>query len=155
MEYMEGGSLKEASSSYTFSEPQVAYIAKETLQALKYIHKLGLVHRDLKPGNIMLTVNGVVKLSKPFSPIFRGESHSLLVDFGLCEEEHRVIRNPRMVGSPHWMPPEIILKAPYTQKVDVWSLGVTLLQLLDHKGYDMGGSFRVSTAQPFVLQSNS
>lgn len=48
-----------------------------------------------------------------------------------------------MVGSPHWMPPEIILKAPYNEKVDVWSLGVTLLQLIHYKGFDLGSSFRV------------
>ena len=48
-----------------------------------------------------------------------------------------------MVGSPHWMPPEIILKAPYNEKVDVWSMGVTLLQLIDPKGFDLGGTFNV------------
>lgn len=50
-----------------------------------------------------------------------------------------------MVGSPYWMPPEIILKAPYNEKVDVWSLGVTLLQLIDKKGYEYGTPFSVST----------
>lgn len=66
-----------------------------------------------------------------------------LVDFGLCEETERIVRNPRMVGSPYWMPPEIILKAPYAEKVDVWSLGVTLLELIDKKGFDLGTGFNV------------
>jgi len=126
MEFMEGGSLKEAGNSHQFNESQIAYIASECLQALAYLHENGLVHRDLKPGNIMLTVSGVVKL----------------IDFGLCEEIKRVVDAPRMVGSPYWMPPEIVVKAPYNEKVDVWSLGVTLLQLIDRRGFDLGNAIR-------------
>ena len=63
MEFMEGGTLKEASLLHQFSESQIGYIAKEILKGLKYLHENGLCHRDLKPGNIMLTTSGVVKLS--------------------------------------------------------------------------------------------
>jgi len=122
MELMEGGSFKEACDVHTFNESQLAYIAREILQGLKYLHSQGICHRDLKPGNIMLTVTGEVKL----------------IDFGLCEEISEVVQNPRMVGSPLWMPPEIILKAPYNEKTDVWSLGCTLLQLVDPRSFDMG-----------------
>jgi serine/threonine protein kinase len=61
-----------------------------------------------------------------------------------------MVRNPRMVGSPYWMPPEIILKAPYNEKVDVWSMGVTLLQLVDKKGFDIGGPNKVDYYYCFV-----
>jgi len=122
MEFMEGGSLKEASAVHTFNESQIAYIAKEALQALQFMHQNGLVHRDLKPGNIMLTVDGDIKL----------------IDFGLCERTEVLVVNPRIVGSPYWMPPEILLRAPYNEKADVWSLGCTLLQLVDPRSFDLG-----------------
>lgn len=63
MEFMEGGTLTEASKGYNFKEPHVAYVAKNILQGLVYLHDRNLVHRDLKSANIMMTIKGQVKLS--------------------------------------------------------------------------------------------
>lgn len=61
---MEGGTLSEAVKGYEFRESHIAYIARETLQALVYLHQRNWAHRDLKSSNIMLTIGGEVKLSK-------------------------------------------------------------------------------------------
>jgi len=113
MEYLEGGTLHEAAHNHKFSENHVAYVGREVLKALKFLHSKELVHRDLKSQNIMLSINGVVKL----------------IDFGLCAE---LSNGPRdsMVGSPFWMAPEMIKKQTHSYNVDIWSLGVCLLELL-------------------------
>lgn len=63
MEYMQGGTLAEAVERYSFAESSVAYVAREILKALEYLHGHNLVHRDLKSANVMLTVEGKIKLS--------------------------------------------------------------------------------------------
>lgn len=117
MEYMEGGTLKEANDRHNFSEVQIAYIAKFSLKALEYLHHNGIVHRDLKPINIMLTVDAIVKI----------------IDFGLAEDTMELVRKPRMVGSAFWMPPEVIRGEPHGPPADIWSLGMTLLQLANNE----------------------
>ena len=69
MEFMEGGTLTEACKNFAFKEPQIAYVAKNILEGLCYLHDRNLVHRDLKSANIMLTIKGQVKLSA-FSILF-------------------------------------------------------------------------------------
>jgi Protein kinase domain len=72
MELIQGGNLKQASESPCrfFYEPEIAYVAREMLQGIAYLHALKLAHRDLKNINVMLTVNGGIKL----------------IDFGLCAD---------------------------------------------------------------------
>eukprot|EP00012_Vannella_robusta_P002203 CAMPEP_0206186542 /NCGR_PEP_ID=MMETSP0166-20121206/2462_1 /ASSEMBLY_ACC=CAM_ASM_000260 /TAXON_ID=95228 /ORGANISM="Vannella robusta, Strain DIVA3 518/3/11/1/6" /LENGTH=416 /DNA_ID=CAMNT_0053601941 /DNA_START=1087 /DNA_END=2337 /DNA_ORIENTATION=+ len=122
MELLSGGSLSDMHDIAMFEEDQIAYVAQECLQGLHYLHQLGLCHRDIKPGNVMLTNSGCVKL----------------IDFGLCDSVQSIASNPKMVGSPFWMPPEMIFRTPQTTKADVWSLGCTLLQLIDPDGFDIG-----------------
>lgn len=124
MESMEGGSLKDLHELQSFEEDQLAYVAKECLKALDYLHGIGLCHRDLKPGNIMLSTGGTVKL----------------IDFGLCETVQAIAEYPKLVGSPLYMPPEMILNMPQTIKADVWSLGCTLYQLIDPQGFHLGNT---------------
>lgn len=112
MEYMQGGTLAEAVERYAFAESSVAYVAREMLRALDYLHGHNLVHRDLKSANVMLTVEGKIKL----------------IDFGLCVDfTQRKLCH--MAGSPFWMPPEMILGIPHGTPADLWSFAICLLEL--------------------------
>jgi len=112
MEYIEGCNLHDTVLRHKYNEKHIAFISHEVLKALKFLHSQEIAHRDIKTQNIMLTLEGNVKL----------------VDFGLsCE----MGLGPRtsLVGSPYWMPPEMIKNQPYTYNVDIWSLGICILEL--------------------------
>ncbi|KYR00745.1 protein serine/threonine kinase [Tieghemostelium lacteum] len=133
MEFMEGGTLTEACQQYPFQESNIAYVAKEALQGLQYLHQNHLVHRDLKSQNIMMTTNGEIKL----------------IDFGLCSSFANKKQRVRMCGSPLWMPPEMIQQKPHSYSADIWSLGVSLLELANrnqiHKKNPVKTMFMVGT----------
>lgn len=98
-------------------EEEISAICDGVLQGLSYLHSLGRIHRDIKAGNILLTEQGVVKLA----------------DFGSA-----AIKCPAnsFVGTPYWMAPEVILamdEGQYDGKVDVWSLGITCIELAERK----------------------
>jgi len=112
MEHMEGGTLTEATKGHNFTELQIAYVARELLSALVYLHDNKLAHRDLKSGNIMMTIKGQIKL----------------IDFGLCVDVAPGPRND-MVGSPFWMAPEMVGRRPHSTPVDIWSFAISLLEL--------------------------
>lgn len=86
MEFMEGGTLDAALRQRCFPEAEVAYIAKELLKGLEFLHYKNLVHRDVTCNNIMLTCQGKVKL----------------IDLGLCADISKGLRK-RMAGTPGWM----------------------------------------------------
>jgi len=111
-EYLDGGTLTQAVSVHKFKEPEIAYIGREILCALHYLHEQQLAHRDLKSANIMLDMSGGVKL----------------IDFGLCSDisQGEVVH---MVGSPFWMPPEMILRKPHGLLVDIWSFGICTMEM--------------------------
>jgi len=111
-ELLDGGTLTQAVAAHQFEELEIAYVAKEVLNALNFLHTNQMAHRDLKSANIMLTLAGGVKL----------------IDFGLCSDisQGKVVH---MVGSPFWMPPEMILRQPHGLPVDVWSFGVCLMEM--------------------------
>eukprot|EP01088_Endostelium_zonatum_P009302 TRINITY_DN224_c0_g1_i1.p1 TRINITY_DN224_c0_g1~~TRINITY_DN224_c0_g1_i1.p1 ORF type:complete len:666 (-),score=192.69 TRINITY_DN224_c0_g1_i1:175-2172(-) len=126
MEFMEGGSLSEAiKGNGVFEEGAVAYVAKEMLSGIKFLHDRDLIHRDLKSANIMMTIEGDVKL----------------IDFGLCikqkpskktsgeEEAEEDSKLGHMVGSPFWMAPEMIRREKCGREMDIWSFAVCLLEL--------------------------
>jgi serine/threonine protein kinase len=119
MEYLSGGTLRDyvKKSGGRLPEEKAKSIVKSISSALEYMAKYGIVHRDLKPINILLT-------SDPVNPVVK------LVDFGLAKilwpSEH--IKN--YAGTLDFCSPEIILGIPYTQSVDIWSLGVITYYLL-------------------------
>lgn len=98
-------------------EEEISAICDGVLKGLSYLHEFGRIHRDVKAGNILLTENGTVKLA----------------DFGSAS-----IKCPAnsFVGTPYWMAPEVILamdEGQYDGKVDVWSLGITCIELAERK----------------------
>lgn len=112
------------------------YVVKQVLAGLGFLHKYFLAHRDLKSANIMITVHGDVKLSM-FSthPLSYNDFlvsffllSNFLVDFGLCSDisQGEVVH---MVGSPFWMPPEMIKRQPHGLSVDVWSFGICCMEM--------------------------
>lgn len=114
MEFMEGGTLGQAAAKRALHESHVAYLAREVLKGLATIHAIGLAHRDLKPHNIMIDIEGAVKL----------------IDFGLCIDLKKN-RSPRsMVGSAYWMSPEMILRQPHGTATDIFSFGVVMFEVL-------------------------
>lgn len=114
IEYMEGGTLREASKSATFAEGEVAYCAHEILQAVAFMHAHGCVHRDIKSHNVMMTVEGHVKL----------------IDLGLVADVVKGISTMRgILGTTYWIPPEMIRGEPHSYPADIWSLGICLLEL--------------------------
>jgi p21-activated kinase 1 len=64
MEFMEGGTLAQAARDFTFQEKEIAFVAREMLKALSFLHSKKYAHRDLKSSNVMMTIQGQVKLSR-------------------------------------------------------------------------------------------
>nr|XP_033791968.1 mitogen-activated protein kinase kinase kinase kinase 3 isoform X3 [Geotrypetes seraphini] len=101
------------------SEQQIAYVSRETLQGLYYLHNKGKMHRDIKGANILLTDNGHVKLA----------------DFGVSAQITATIaKRKSFIGTPYWMAPEVAAverKGGYNQLCDIWAVGITSIELAE------------------------
>ncbi len=99
------------------SESHVAYILRQTLCALEYLHSEHRVHRDIKAANILVSRQGAIKLT----------------DFGVTGELSGTLgyRRRTFVGTPYWMAPEVIENSDegYGESADVWSLGITAIEV--------------------------
>jgi len=115
MEYMEGGSLSEAVKKSDFEEDHIGFIAREVLKGISYLHANGLVHRDLKSANVMLSIKGDIKI----------------IDFGLTVNIKKC--RVHMVGSPFWMPPEMIQSKLHGFPSDIWSFAICMIEMMDKK----------------------
>ncbi|XP_065152403.1 mitogen-activated protein kinase kinase kinase kinase 5 isoform X2 [Paramisgurnus dabryanus] len=120
MEYCGGGSLQDIYHvTGPLTEIQIAYVCRETLQGLGYLHSKGKMHRDIKGANILLTDNGDVKLA----------------DFGVAAKiTATMAKRKSFIGTPYWMAPEVAAvekNGGYNQLCDIWAVGITSIELAE------------------------
>ncbi|KAF1942386.1 hypothetical protein EJ02DRAFT_177182 [Clathrospora elynae] len=132
LEYCENGSLHSICKNFgKFPENLVALYMSQTLHGLLYLHEQGVIHRDIKGANILTTKEGLVKLA----------------DFGVATKQSGLDQSS-VVGTPYWMAPEVIELSGATTASDIWSVGCTVIELIEgkppyHKLQPMQALFRI------------
>lgn len=120
MEYADAGSVQDIldereDQEKVLNEEQIASIAQQVLKALQYLHSMKKIHRDIKAGNILLNSKGMAKLA----------------DFGISAQMVGDEKRTTTIGSSYWMAPETLMGGGYDSRADIWSLGITLLEMAE------------------------
>jgi len=122
MEFMSNGSLydlvKLHNRGVKIDESVSAYCVREVLKAVQFLHSRKRIHRDIKVDNILVNNTGEVKLA----------------DFGTAVQlTFQRLRRTTLAGTPYYMAPELIQRIPYNEKVDIWSVGITVVEMMNGK----------------------
>ncbi|HEY0905418.1 MAG TPA: serine/threonine-protein kinase [Marmoricola sp.] len=141
MELVDGNSLADCCAGTPMASGTVAAIGAELADALAFAHRAGVVHRDVKPANVLISTDG----------------HAVLTDFGIARLLHHTTGHTRTghtIGSPHYLAPEQVRAEPITPAVDVYSLGLVLLEALTgertYAGPPMEAALQRLTTPPVV-----
>jgi len=121
MEFMEAGTVTDVlcylqEKGRRLYESHIAYIMRECMKGIEYMHSIKRLHRDIKSDNVLIDHKGNVKMA----------------DFGFCcELTEEKNKRKTVVGTPYWMAPELIKQYEYDYKVDIWSMGILAYELAE------------------------
>merc|ERR1719385_225325 len=144
MEYCGAGSVSDIMRlrKKTLTEEEIATVLSDTLKGLEYLHVRKKIHRDIKAGNILLN----------------SEGHAKLADFGVAGQlTDTMAKRNTVIGTPFWMAPEVIQEIGYDCVADIWSLGITSLEMAEGKApygeiHPMRAIFMIPTKPPPSFQ---
>ncbi|XP_054547270.1 serine/threonine-protein kinase 10 isoform X2 [Talpa occidentalis] len=132
------------------TEPQIQVVCRQMLEALHFLHSKKIIHRDLKAGNVLMTLEGDIRLA----------------DFGVSAKNLKTLqKRDSFIGTPYWMAPEVVMcetmkDTPYDYKADIWSLGITLIEMAQiepphHELNPMRVLLKIAKSDPPTLLSPS